>query len=156
MEHDGGFYDAADSSHASYEAHPVESLEPLPSPASEKFGSALAVLFRWMTHPHVRDCSGLKVGKGTGTRRVVETICPRKLGMRTAAMIYSLRPDLFPGETAVSLAKKIGVTKQAFAKHVRAFRVTFDLQTRVMRSPAAREAMKQAALKWHRERRGAA
>lgn len=151
MEHDGGFHDAADSSHASYEAHPVESLEPLPAPDSERYGSALAVMFRWMTEPMKRP--GAASGNFGGGGGMSAYVCPRKLGMRTAAMIYSLRPDLFPGETAMSLAKKIGVSKQAFAKHVRAFRTAFDLQTRVMRSPAAREAMKQAALKWHRERK---
>ena len=141
-----GFHDAADDSRASEFRHPVEDIEPLPESPSAEWSHALGILFGWITEPHVRSCGA------PDARRLHAYVCPRKLGMRTAALIYSLRPDLFPGETAVSLAKKIGVTKQAFAKHVRAFRVTFDLQTRVMRSPAAREAMKQAALKWHRER----
>lgn len=123
-------------------------MEPEPRRASEEYAHALGILFGWLTEPHVRSVNAA----GTG-RRLHSYVCPRKLGMRTAALIYSMRPDLFPGETFESLAAKIGVTKQAFAKHVRAFREAFAIQTRVMRSPAAREAMKQAALKWHRERK---
>lgn len=145
------FHDAADDSSASEFRHPVDGMEPLPESKSSEWGLALSCIFGWLTEPYFRNVP-IKGGSG---RRVIAVVSPRKLGMRTAALIYSLRPDLFPGETAVSLAAKVGVTKQAFAKHVSAFRVKFRLQTRTMRSDAAREAMKQAALKWHRERKSA-
>ena len=143
------FHDAADDSRASEFRHPVEDMEPLPESRSAEWGLALSCIFGWLTEPYFRNVPL----KGCSGRRVVAVVSPRKLGMRTAALIYSLRPDLFPGETAVSLAAKVGVTKQAFAKHVSAFRVKFRLQTRTMRSDAAREAMKQAAIKWHRRKR---
>lgn len=130
-------------------------MEPEPTRASEEYAHALGIIFGWLTAPHVRSVQA-PGGKQGQARQLHSYVCPRKLGMRTAALIYSLRPDLFPGETFKSLAGKIGVSKQGFSKHVRAFRVTFDLQTRVMRSPAARAAMQQAALKWHRERKGKA
>ena len=131
----------------------MDAMEPLPVLFNEDFTRALQRMFAWMTEPHVRNCAGLNGGKGEGTSRVVESICPRKLGMRSAAMIYSLRPDLFPGETSVSLSRKIGVTKAAFSKHVRAFRCAFGIQTRTMRSDAAREAMRLGAFAGHAKRR---
>lgn len=146
------FHDAALDSRASEFRHPVEDMEPLPESKSEEWGLALSCLFGWLTEPYFRNVPQ-KGGKG---RKVICCVSPKKLGMRTAALIYSLRPDLFPGETAVSLAAKVGVTKQAFAKHVRAFRDRFKLRTRTMRSEDAREAMRRAAIKSHRERKAKA
>lgn len=146
------FHDVAESSLASEFRHPVEDIEPLPESQSAEWGLALSCIFGWLTEPYFRNVPL----KGGQTRRIVAVVSPKKLGMRTAALIYSLRPDLFPGETALSLSKKIGVTKQAFAKHVRAFRDKFQLRTRTMRSPAACEAMRQSALKSHRERKAKA
>lgn len=143
------FHDAADDSRASEFRHPVEDIEPLPESPSAEWGLALAVIFGWLTEPYFRNVPA----KGGPGRRVCCCVSPKKLGMRTAALIYSLRPDLFPGETALSLARKVGVTKQAFAKHVRAFRDKFKLQTRVMRSPAAREAMRAGAIRSHAKRK---
>lgn len=145
------FHDAADDTRASEFRHPVEDMEPLPESKSSEWGLALSLIFGWLTEPHFRPVNA----KGGG-RRIHAYVCPRKLGLRTAALIYSLRPDLFPGETAVSLAAKVGVTKQAFAKHVRAFREKFNLRTRTMRSDAAREAMRQAALAGHAKRKAKA
>lgn len=148
------FHDPASDHHASYSAHPMDSMEPVETLFNEDFTRALQAIFQWLTAPHVRHCHGLKVGgKAAPGRRVVETVCPRKLGMRTAALIYSLRPDLFPGETSVSLSRKIKVTKAAFSKHVRAFREDFGLQTRTMRSVAAREAMRRGAFAGHAKRK---
>lgn len=148
------FHDPAENHRASEFRHPVEDMEPDPANPSEEYASALSVIFDWLTAPHVRSvqASGGPQGKA---RKLHAYVCPRKLGMRTAALIYSLRPGLFPGETAVSLAAKIGVTKQAFAKHVRAFRERFKLKTRVMRSDAAREAMRKAAFAGHAKRKAA-
>ena len=145
------FHDPAADSRASEFTHPMEVMEPLPESKSAEWGLALSVIFGWLTEPYFRNVPA----KGGG-RRICCCVSPKKLGMRTAALIYSLRPDLFPGETAVSLSAKIGVTKQAFAKHVRSFRDRFKLQTRTMRSYEARETMRAAAVKSHRERKGKA
>lgn len=142
------FHDAADDSRASEFRHPVEDLEPLPESNSAEWGLALSMLFGWLTEPYFRPVNA----KGGG-RRTHCYVCPRKLGLRTAALIYSLRPDLLPGETAVSLSNKLGITKQAFAKHVRSFREKFKLRTRVMRSDPARAKMKAAMLKsWEKRK----
>ena len=146
------FHDAADGPAASEFRHPVEDMEPLPESKSAEWGLALSVIFGWLTEPYFQSVPA----KGGVGRRVVCRVSPKKLGMRTAALIYSLRPDLLPGETAVSLSAKIGVTKQAFAKHVRSFRDRFKIKTRVMRSDAAREAMRKAAFAGHAKRRAKA
>lgn len=147
-----GFHDAAESSHASEFRHPVEDIEPAEVLGWDEMQKALAVIFGWITEPHVRPGIAPDSQRG-GTYTVHEYICPKKLGMRSAAMIYAMRPDLFPGETFESLALKTGVTKQGFAKHVSSFRTTFGLQTRVMRSPVARENMRTAATQSHVRRK---
>ena len=144
------FHDAADDPRAAEFTHPVEAMEPLPESKSAEWGLALSCIFGWLTEPYFRN---VPLKGEPGKRRVVCCVSPRKLGMRTAALIYSLRPDLLPGESAASLAQKVGVTKQAFAKHVRAFSVRFKLKTRTMRSDDAREAMRQAAIASHSRRK---
>lgn len=146
------FHDAADDPRAADFTHPVDSMEPLPESKSAEWSLALSCIFGWLTEPYFRN---VPLKGEPGKRRVVCCVSPRKLGMRTAALIYSLRPDLLPGESSASLAGKVGVTKQAFAKHVRAFRERFKLKTRTMRSDAAREAMRKAALAGHAKRRAA-
>ena len=143
-------HDAADDPRASYSPHPVDEMEPLPDSKAGEWGLALSLLFGWLTEPYFRN-----VPKCGGGRQVICCVSVKKLGLRTASLIYSLRPDLLPGETATSLAEKCGVTKQAFAKHVSSFRDRFKLKTRTMRSDDAREAMRRAALAGHAKRRAA-
>jgi hypothetical protein len=140
-------HDAADDPRASYSPHPVDEIEPLPDSKAGEWGLALSLLFGWLTEPYFRN-----VPQRGGGRKVICCVSVKKLGLRTAALIYSLRPDLLPGETASSLADKCGVTKQAFAKHVRSFRDRFKLKTRTMRSDDAREAMRRAAIASHARR----
>jgi len=77
----------------------------------------------------------------------------RTATLRLLAAVYCVCPHVLNGASMAQIARTQGVTKQAFQKTTAQFRDLIGLG--YIRTDKEREAMKQAALKWHRARKSA-
>tara|TARA_R110000824_G_scaffold401783_1_gene616168 strand:- start:2860 stop:3471 length:612 start_codon:yes stop_codon:yes gene_type:complete len=150
--------DAPDRPEASYEAHPVETIEPLPDLSLESLppehreiifrlmGEAFEPLLRFMVEE-------IKLTGAAEKHSKFDTILKEKtVTLRTIVAAYVMRPELFGGVSASELARRLGINKQRFNWYVTLFRKRLGYQSHVMRPPKARINMKDAMIKSHARR----
>lgn len=111
--------DAAEMSAASYERHPVEDIEPLPPP-DDRTADAIGRILRWLG-------ANLELDRN-----------PALLGVKTAALLYIVRPDMLDGRPASEIAARLGASKQGFNKQLRSFLRWTGYRGRHLRTPEVR------------------
>jgi transposase len=123
---------------ATFERHPVEDMEPEADSPAALFGRFLRRVHAW------------ELGKSR--------LHVRSVGLRAVAKSLVLSHELVTDTRIQSVAKRCGVTKQALCRQMNAFRDEclrdFPFRMAYHRSDEAREAMREAAVNWHRKRRG--
>lgn len=77
----------------------------------------------------------------------------RAVTVRLGAVIHAANLDLLPNNSLTAIGGQLGVTKQAIGRVVTQFRDQFPIKSRLFRSDAERENMKQAAIKVHQRKR---
>lgn len=134
---DGGFNDPADWAAASYEAHPVDEMEPLEEGGMIHISDAALIMARFFSW-------------------ISEGSLLSEWGTRAMAAIYCVRPDLLNGMTLEQIGKKSGKTRQAIDKHVLSFRDSFGgIASGAMRSEKNRLHCKESHLTPTPKARGA-
>lgn len=120
--------------------HPMEDIEPEPPSRHQRVADKMRTGLAWLI----------------GKRVNLEAIARRA---HAGALVIS--GGLFDDTRIEQLARKLNVTKQALSKNMSEFRDLLDLDDVPLllpnlRSRESREAMKQAAIKSHRERKAKA
>jgi hypothetical protein len=150
--------DAADRPEASYEAHPIDAIEPVPDLAIEALpmeqkamiyrlvGQAFEPVLRFLVEE-------IKItGRTEKHSTLTATLREKTVTLRTIATAYALRPELFGGVSATEVARRLGINKQRLNWYVTMFKKRLHYQSQVMRTKEACENMKEAMTKSHARR----